>query len=126
MRTIKLIFLVSFVLFLGIAGSNVFATPYASSPGPADGETDVAIETNLTWTRGDGAVADEVYFGTESPLPLVAVIPNTSPALFDPGDPNLVASTTYYWQIVEVIGLDRYEGPIWSFTTVSGLSLIHI
>jgi hypothetical protein len=103
-----------------LGGDIVFSTPYPTSPAPANGETDVAIETNLTWTRGDGAVADELYFGTESAPSLATVIPNTSPALFDPGDANLIPSTTYYWQIVEVNGLDRYEGPIWSFSTVSG------
>ena len=108
------------VTFDSFSGDLVFATPYPTSPAPGYGETDVPLETNLTWTRGDGTVADEVYFGTESPLPFVTLISKDSQALYDPGDPNLIPSTIYYWQIIEVNFLDRYEGPICEFSTVSG------
>jgi hypothetical protein len=124
MRTIKLIFLVFFVVLLGITGSDVFATAYASSPGPADGETDVAIETNLTWTRGDGTVADQVYFGTDPyDLPLVTT-QAVGTECYHPGDPNLIPSTAYYWQIVEVNDPCEYPGPIWSFSTVPGKATV--
>ncbi|MHC4110655.1 MAG: LamG domain-containing protein, partial [Planctomycetota bacterium] len=37
----------------------------ARDPDPAHLAVDVSIETNLTWTRGDGAKWDKVYFGTD-------------------------------------------------------------
>ncbi|MHC4587006.1 MAG: hypothetical protein ACYS3N_20940, partial [Planctomycetota bacterium] len=99
--------------------------PYPIAPNPADGAIDVPLDANLGWVRGDGAVTDEVYFGTDPcALPLVQTILNTPayPPLYDPpGD--LVACKTYYWQIVEVNGLDPnspYQGDLWSFTTISG------
>ena len=96
---------------------------------PADGAVDVSIETNLTWMRGEGAKWDKVYFGTDpcdANLTLVASIPDYLPAEYDPRDPdpgtepNLLPSTTYYWQIVEVNGPNEYPGPVWSFSTIPG------
>ncbi|MHC4285108.1 MAG: LamG-like jellyroll fold domain-containing protein [Planctomycetota bacterium] len=94
----------------------------ASNPNPAHLAVDVPIDANLSWRRGDGALQDEVYFGTDPcALPLVTTIQNLPPFPPDwnpPGD--LIASTTYYWQIVEVNNLDRYPSNIWEFTTISG------
>jgi hypothetical protein len=102
-----------------------------TNPDPADGATDVSVETDICWTEGADVLVHEIYFGTD-PCDLSLV--NTQAVgneCFDVGDPmipipdpNLVAETTYYWQIVEVNGLDRYEGAIWSFTTISGKASI--
>ncbi|MHC4112615.1 MAG: LamG-like jellyroll fold domain-containing protein, partial [Planctomycetota bacterium] len=95
----------------------------ASAPNPADGAEDVSIETNLTWTRGDGAKWDKVYFGTDpcdANLSLVATIPDFQAAEYDPGDPNLRPSTTYYWYVTEVNAPNEYPGPVWSFSTIPG------
>ncbi|MEE9465699.1 MAG: LamG-like jellyroll fold domain-containing protein, partial [Candidatus Neomarinimicrobiota bacterium] len=95
----------------------------ARAPNPANGAEDVSIETNLTWMRGDGAKWDLVYFGTDPcdvNLPQVDTIQSIYPAEHDPGDPNLRVSTTYYWYVVEVNGVNTYPGPVWSFTTVRG------
>ncbi|MHC4111800.1 MAG: aryl-sulfate sulfotransferase, partial [Planctomycetota bacterium] len=92
-------------------------------PDPPHQAIDVTIETNLTWTRGDGAKWDLVYFGTDpcdANLPQVDTIEAIFPAEHDPGDPNLLPSTTYYWYVVEVNGVNTYPGPVWSFTTVRG------
>ncbi|MHC4694605.1 MAG: PA14 domain-containing protein, partial [Planctomycetota bacterium] len=101
----------------------VLKNPLASSPNPADGAIDVSIDTNLTWTRGYGAKWDKVYFGTDPCdmyLPLVDTIQAIFPAEYDPGDPNLLPSTTYYWYITEVNSPNEYPGPVWQFTTVRG------
>ncbi|MHC4086883.1 MAG: LamG-like jellyroll fold domain-containing protein, partial [Planctomycetota bacterium] len=92
------------------------------SPSPADGAIDVPVDSNLGWVRGEGINSDEVYFGTDPcALPLVTTIMNLPifPPLYDP-PADLVASTTYYWEIVEVNGIDRWPGGIWKFTTVRG------
>ncbi|MHC4735905.1 MAG: aryl-sulfate sulfotransferase, partial [Planctomycetota bacterium] len=83
----------------------------------------MTIETNLTWTRGDGAKWDLVYFGTDPcdvNLPQVDTIEAIFPAEHDPGDPNLLPSTTYYWYVVEVNSPNEYPGPLWSFSTIPG------
>jgi hypothetical protein len=94
----------------------------AKNPDPAHLAVDVPVDANLGWTRGEGANSDEVYFGTDPcALPKVADIMALPifPPLYDP-PVDLVASTTYYWQIVEVNGIDRCESAIWEFTTVRG------
>jgi hypothetical protein len=94
----------------------------AYNPDPADGAIDVPVDANLSWTRDEGAVQDEVYFGTDPcALTLVTTIMNLPPfpPLYNP-PVDLIASTTYYWQIVEVNGPDRFGGAIWEFTTVRG------
>ncbi|MHC4086757.1 MAG: hypothetical protein ACYSU5_16360 [Planctomycetota bacterium] len=105
------------VQFYGVSYS-----PSARAPDPAHLAVDVPVDTNLGWIRGDGANSDEVYFGTDPcALPKVADIMALPifPPLYDP-PVDLAASTTYYWQIVEVNGIDRYESAIWEFTTVRG------
>ncbi len=101
---------------------ELMAGRMAHSPDPAHLAVDVPVDANLSWSRGAGAVQEEVYFGTDPcALPKVTdiVILPINPAFYDPpGD--LVASTTYYWQIVEVNGIDRFESPVWEFTTVRG------
>jgi len=99
-------------------------TGEASNPDPPNHATDVSVETNLTWERGLYAIQDEVYFGTDPAnfgLP-VATISASLPAEYDPGDPDLIASTTYYWNIVETDGNSVKHTPDvpWSFTTVRG------
>jgi len=95
----------------------------ARNPNPADGAIDVSVEANLTWTRGESADEDEVYFGTD-PCALtkvadIIVLP-PNPPLYNPGDPNLVASTTYYWRVDEINDMKTITGDLWSFTTVRG------
>ena len=88
-----------------------------NNPSPSDGETNVTVETIISWTGGDpdgDDVTYDVYFGDISPPPLV--FDNQSSTNYDPGTLDLF--TTYYWQI---IAWDEYStptiGPIWEFTT---------
>jgi hypothetical protein len=101
----------------------VFKPQWAHDPAPPHQAIDVIIETNLTWTRGDDAKWDWVYFGTDPcdvNLPQVDTIEAINPAEYDPGDPNLLPSTTYYWYVVEVNGVNTYPGPVWNFSTIPG------
>jgi hypothetical protein len=89
-----------------------------SNPDPSDGETDVSIDADLSWTGGDPDPDDtiiyDVYFGTSSPPPQVAT--GQSDTTYDPGTMDYM--TTYYWQIV---AWDNHgastTGSIWEFTT---------
>jgi hypothetical protein len=97
-------------------GNNPPNIPY--SPSPADGETDVELNADLSWLGGDPDEGDtvvyDIYFGDSSPPPLVKLAHDTT--TFDQGDMSEL--TTYYWQIIARDNHDaETEGPIWSFTT---------
>jgi hypothetical protein len=104
--------------------SWLLSTRQASNPNPADGATGVDIEADLSWKPGDGAALHEVYFGSDPcALPLVSTQPAGQES-YDPGDPNLILSTTYYWRIDEVNDAGphpgKWPGVLWSFSTVRG------
>ncbi len=89
-----------------------------SDPDPDDGETDVDINTDLSWTGGDPDPGDtvtyDVYFGTISPPP--KVVSNQSNTSYNPGAMNYL--TTYYWQIIAWGDHgEKAEGPVWNFIT---------
>lgn len=98
--------------------------PYApSDPQPANGEVDVSIITDLSWTCSDpdggtNTLTYDVYFGTSTPPPLVAS--NITTNSYDPGPLN--HEVKYYWKIVawDYRGASN-ESPIWDFTTVANL-----
>jgi hypothetical protein len=94
--------------------------PYEpSNPDPEDGETDVPIDADLSWTGGDPNLPDivkyDIYFGNNSPPS--KVVSNQSGTIYDPG--TMDYEQRYYWQIVawDNHGVST-EGPIWNFTTI--------
>jgi hypothetical protein len=98
--------------------SPKFEPPYTpSNPDPEDGETDVSIYANLSWTGGDPEgdnVTYDVYFGITSPPQ--KIVSNQSSTSYDPGD--LEFNLTYYWQIVAWDENGEFAtGPIWNFKT---------
>jgi outer membrane protein assembly factor BamB len=89
-----------------------------SNPNPEDEETDVEIDSELSWTGGDSDPGDtvtyDVYFGTTSNPPKVSS--NQSDTNYDPG--TMEINTTYYWKIISWDNHDAStEGALWSFTT---------
>jgi len=91
-----------------------------NNPDPADGATNIAVNTDLSWTGGDldpgDTVTYDVYFGTTNP-PMTKISSNQSEVYYDPlGLIN--HTTTYYWRIVawDNKGAST-EGLNWSFTT---------
>jgi hypothetical protein len=102
-----------------------FTTPGAvANPQPANGATDVAMATVLSWTAADSAASHELYFGTDKETVRNATAGSTeykgSIALgaesYDPG--LLEVDMTYYWRVDEVDGQgNTLKGPIWVFTT---------
>ena len=87
-------------------------------PEPANGSTNVPVQTNLSWIGGDpdnNPVTYDLYFGiTTTPPEIAGNLTNTTYE----GLPTLAYNTTYYWRIVAT---DNHSanttGPIWLFTT---------
>ncbi|HPC93564.1 MAG TPA: discoidin domain-containing protein [Sedimentisphaerales bacterium] len=87
----------------------------ARRPQPANGATNVTIDTVLTWVSGREAVTHEVYLGTDP----AALTPVGTPETASCTPDNLTFGTIYYWRVDEVneaeaVGL--WEGDLWSFT----------
>jgi len=91
--------------------------PYTpSNPEPENGETNVNINIELSWTGGDpneDTVHYDVYFGTTNPPPRVKR--NQSDTTYDPGLLNY--TTKYYWRIIAWDEWTSTSGPLWDFTT---------
>jgi len=81
---------------------------------PTDNASNVVLDVNLSWSAGLGAASHDVYFGTTSPGTFRINQPGTT---YIPPGP-LANSTTYYWRIDEVNGLNTITGDVWNFTTV--------
>jgi hypothetical protein len=101
----------------GVATGNIWSFKTVSgkavNPNPTDGQTDVAINSILSWSAGWGTPSHNVYFGTAYPGTFRGNQPGTS---FNPG--TLTQNTTYYWRIDEVDQYGTTAGNVWSFTTV--------
>jgi len=99
----------------------------SSEPSPKDAAQDVARDPLLTWTRGQRAVAHDVYFGAG--FNDVSAATRTSPlgVLLSQGQaatscsvPGLLAlGQTYFWRVDEVNAppdSSIKRGQVWSFT----------
>ncbi len=85
----------------------------AREPQPADGATDVSVDSALTWRAGRDAASHEVHFGTDAEA--LALAGTVSVNTYAPDELNL--GTTYYWQINEIQDTESWQGPVWSFAT---------
>lgn len=85
----------------------------ASNPKPADGSSEITIDTLLTWDSDnpDLDVEYDVFFGLSEPPSYKGT---QSATQFDPG--QLKGGTTYYWRIDVVSSAGTTRGDIWSFT----------
>ena len=111
---------------------NVTAPPAPgppTNPDPVDSSTFISPETGLSWTPGQYADAQEVYFDSGSGLNLIATLSGTDGDLTNveiggPLDPN----TVYSWQVVGYIGGTGgtpTAGDVWSFRTGFGGLVYH-
>ena len=89
---------------------------YPWGPVPFDDQHGVPVWQTLSWNRGGTPTHHyDIYFGKQSPPPLLAS--NLPSASFRPGD-ALEHGVTYYWKIVvrDEQGFEN-EGAVWKFTT---------
>ncbi|MCU0914143.1 MAG: DUF1349 domain-containing protein [Planctomycetes bacterium] len=98
----------------------------AHFPTPADGATNIATAGQLKWSAGQDAIAHMVYLSSDkaavtSGAVSVQVAAGTDLTYNFTG---LQPFTTYYWRVDEVTSMGQtVAGPVWSFSTVSYLSL---
>jgi hypothetical protein len=99
------------------------APPKASSPRPADGAVEVAVEDLiLTWSAGNKAAQHRVYFGTDHDA-VAAGDPSVDAGLADETQfvpQGIQRGQTYYWRIDAVNDVDPespWTGDVWTFTT---------
>ena len=95
-------------------------TIQASNPKPYDNEIAVAIDTNLSWTRGLGSTESNLYFGTASDaLELQATIQHTEGTeQYGYSVTGLANDQDYYWRVDETLNGENVEGELWRFTTI--------
>jgi hypothetical protein len=98
----------------------------AHSPTPADQAIDVKMAGSLKWVAGQSVMGHMVYLGTDKALveagDLSVQVAAGPDVKYD--YTGLVPFTTYYWRVDEVGSTGEIiPGPIWSFSTVTFLSL---
>jgi CSLREA domain-containing protein len=92
-----------------------------SSPSPFDGATDVAIDTNLSWTGGDPDAGDTVTYDVYTAISGTAFALACDDVASENCDPpgDFVDETTHQWYVVST---DNHgattTGPTWNFTTL--------
>lgn len=97
----------------------------ASLPNPVNGAQNVSRSVVLSWTSATGAIAHDVYLGTNFTEVNNASDPDIFPGRgrqiatsFNPG--GLEREFTYYWRIDEFDGNGVSKGNVWSFTVAAG------
>jgi hypothetical protein len=104
--------------YIGLSEVRFFELlgPAAVGPQPADGAKGVGLSgLTLNWTPGSGAVAHNLYFGTEpNNLELLGRVEDAGTAKLS----RLAGDTKYYWRVDEVqADGSAVEGKVWSFQT---------
>ncbi len=94
----------------------------AVNPTPADGAVFVDLNADLSWVSGLGAVAHDVYFGTDAAAVTNATKDSpefkdsVSGSTYEPGP--LAKGMTYYWRVDAVQADSTIQtGALWIFST---------
>ncbi|MFH1718675.1 MAG: LamG domain-containing protein, partial [Planctomycetota bacterium] len=101
----------------------------AGSLQPANGATDVQINSTLNWTPATTAVSHDVYFGTDKDA--VKNATTASPEFkgnkalgsesYDPG--KLAWHSDHYWRVDAVYNTGTVKGLVWNFTTADFITV---
>jgi hypothetical protein len=95
------------------------------NPSPANGASNQTSDTVLSWNAGEGAVEQDVYFGTDAAAVADANASDTTGIYIGRQaetayTPDLISSTTYYWRVDQVDADGNVvTGPVWSFGTAT-------
>ncbi len=102
----------------GFSEVRFFYVPVqAREPEPADGATNVGVETDLVWRSGREAQSHDVYFGVDADAVAAGAVPAVTQVERNYTPESLEYGTTYYWKVDEAGEAGTYPGDLWSFTT---------
>ena len=87
--------------------------PSAVNPSPADGATDVPVDTSLSWIEAEFAKGRELWIGKPGAMEKV----DPSPAGTTCTPQNLEIGQTYEWRIDQIGPSGAVAGHTWTFTT---------
>ncbi|MBN1339167.1 MAG: PKD domain-containing protein, partial [Bacteroidales bacterium] len=98
--------------------------PSCTNPvAPANGATNVALNTTLSWSAASGATGYYLYFGTNNPPTNIVNGTNLGNVTSYTPNPALNPGTIYYWRVVPFNTSGSATGcSVWSFTTGSAPS----
>ena len=110
----------------GSGGGNNKAPSVPSLTSPADGATNIALNTKLIWQASTDADGDpityDVFLGTNNP-PTTKVSNGQSSLSYTPtGQAN---STKYYWKIVAKDGKTEVASAVRNYTTTASSAISH-
>lgn len=97
----------------------------ADNPMPTINQMNVALDIDLSWNAGSGAVSHDVYLGTDE---MAVTDADTGDAEFQVNQlgttftpvMTLAGNTTYFWRIDEKGMFGTTKGTVWTFTTGAG------
>jgi O-Glycosyl hydrolase len=101
----------------------------ASNPSPTNAQSNVALDSTLSWSSGSNALSHALYLGTDSNAVFIATIasPEFQAVLSTNSFTPLVlaGNTSYFWRVDEIAGANTNTGAIWSFATGRAPALAH-
>jgi len=104
--------------------AGVEALPW--NPVPTIGSSNVPSATVLSWNPGDGAILQDIYFGTDAAAVADANTTDTT-GIYQGRQPettfapDLASDTTYYWRVDQMSAAGLVAGPVWSFSTARSI-----
>jgi len=111
-----------FVASNGVVEEFTASNPFCSigaagvspaNPWPANGATDVALRSALSWSPVAGATSYDLYFDTVNPPQQRYYTNCITQVQVNESDSN----RTFYWQVVAHTPSGTVSSPVWSFTT---------
>jgi len=87
--------------------------PCAVVPSPADGATDVSVDTSLSWIEAAFATGREVWLGKPGAMEKIEPAPAGTTVSVGP----LEFNQTYQWRVDQIGPSGAVTGQTWSFTT---------
>jgi len=98
----------------------LYIPAHARDPEPADGATEVAVDTMFSWRAGREAAAHDVYLGTDMAAVTdgTALVGSVAGSRYLSG--GLDFGQDYYWRVDEVNeaeAISIWQGTLWSFAS---------
>jgi unsaturated rhamnogalacturonyl hydrolase len=87
----------------------------AANPNPNNGEINVSVTTNLSWTVGISMTSQDLYFGTDPNVYNNSMYVLDTNTFDPPGDLSL--GSEYYWVVDTNDDGIIYPGDLWTFST---------